>query len=807
MQQDYGVAEAEGTAGYQSARVGLRAPRVAVRVESRGDWRSAFALAMTAAAGMWGGYGFIYLPRGEQLHPALERVLHEYDPDYLVDAVWTYGDIEALSPGWHARHIQGWPEDPDEAADRLARFRDDVIHGDRGEDTGVELCSPYEGPGQFRPLQELSGQGEHMIPRLATVLGGPPRSDFAIPEGLDPLLTLALGLRAGYPSKPLLPVGREADTPAERLPGRYMQYVLSTRSRNAGGFAGLTTAWDLTRAGLTPIRKPWPPVRPVAVLGSSAADFALAVALDRMFGEAIWVPADWAHDAGLRWPLQIAYWDLARSARSSGSQPVITSISLSGEQLEEAVRAGWPLPEQARDEKGNPLEISGAAPPEIVPAEELDLAAPQHLACTGDYDFTFTSPSKADGRGGVELLLPVPAFTPRSEQLRVLQRPFWEVDVEPHQPRMPVGRGLRAAVLLAGDARPNELVRSGRDGISFHAASMLFISSGMTLEQAVTKPRLHLPGLHGWVEALTAQARPEVKVRLSQAGRRATILTRLWGSRVAVARDLLELDGFLREFSASGTRDDKAYPDGDGVRLAPKEGCLTLRAAVRTLPALDEDQVRRRVNHLLRIGVLHRGLVVPCSECERRAFYRIEVLGETNTCLRCGARAYTDAAWRSELQEPQWFYDLHGAVRELLDQNGDVPFLAGHALAAATRSLDETAELDFHTPGQDPAEIDIIALADGRLIIGEAKCVPTLGNRKEAGQAIAKLADVSDLLGAGEILLATTAPGPWLERDTRLLLTAVTQRSWKFGAAPTVRVMTNLRNDPQTEVLGNSATL
>ena len=214
------------------------------------------------------------------------------------------------------------------------------------------------------------------------------------------------------------------------------------------------------------------------------------------------------------------------------------------------------------------------------------------------------------------------------------------------------------------------------------------------------------------------------------AGRRAMILARMWGSRAAVARDLLDLDGFLREFKASGSDDDEAYPNGDGVRLAPGEGCLTLSAAVRTLPALDKSQVRERVNHLLRIGAVHRGLVIPCSECERRAFYRIELLGETNTCPRCGAHAHASAAWRSDLDEPQWFYDLHGAVQELLGQDGDVPFLAGRALAATTRSFEGIAELDFCQPGQGPAEIDIIALADGRLIIGEAKCVATLGKTR-----------------------------------------------------------------------------
>jgi hypothetical protein len=84
---------------------------------------------------------------------------------------------------------------------------DTVVPGDQGEGIGAELCSPYDGPGQFRPLQVLSEQDEYMIPSLAAVLGGQPQSDFPVPEGLDPLLTLALGLRAGYPDKPPLPVG------------------------------------------------------------------------------------------------------------------------------------------------------------------------------------------------------------------------------------------------------------------------------------------------------------------------------------------------------------------------------------------------------------------------------------------------------------------------------------------------------------------------------------------------------------------------------------------------------------------------
>lgn len=202
-------------------------------------------------------------------------------------------------------------------------------------------------------------------------------------------------------------------------------------------------------------------------------------------------------------------------------------------------------------------------------------------------------------------------------------------------------------------------------------------------------------------------------------------------------------------------------------------------------------EVRDQLNHLLRINVLYRGLIVPCSECERPAFYRIELLGENNTCPRCGALAYATDARRSEQEEPEWFYDLHGAVRELLDQNGDVPFLVGKVLAEEARNFEGIAELDFLRPSEDLDEIDVAALVDNRLLIGEAKrnaCLGTSG--REANKAIQKLLRVSDLLGADEIVLATTAPGPWKDSETAQLLKAAAGHAWRFGRTPQIRVMT-----------------
>lgn len=675
--KEYGVVEAEGAPGYHSARVGLRAPRVAVKVESAHHWQSMFGLAMWTAAGWWGGYGFIYLPHGTgRLHPALARILGAYDPDYLVDALWTNGDIEALEPGWHARHYKGWPADPGESAALLAQqaFAEQVVRVGLGEDIGANLCSPYYEPydeqGRFRRMRVLSRRDEGDERSLATVLGGSPRADFEIPEGLDPLLTLALGLRAGYPTKPPLPLGREVQGVTERLPHRYVNHALSSRQDRLGlEFRGLTTAWNLTRAGLVKIGKVGPPTRPVAVIGSTAEDFALAVALDRMYGSVTWVPAEWLQDSGLRWPVQEGYRDLLHAARSSGHPPIVTGISLSEQQLNEAVQASWPEPIEARYGNDNTVSLDGD-PPEVIPADQLDLRTPMHLACgPGDFDLTFTSPTRADGRGGFEFLLPIPVHIPSSEELRGPRRPFWEVDVEVYPSRMPPGRNLRGRAILADDdAYPSTVLRSAQDGISFNPMNMSFVPGGATLKQSITRPRLHVLGLRGWIEALAAQDQPDTDIQLSQAGRRAMILTRLWGSRSAVARDLLALNNFLREFKPSGSSDTQAYSKGDGVRLTPADGYLTAAAAARTLPEMKTGEIRDRLNHLLHINVLHRGLIVPCSECERRAFYRIELLGESNTCPRCGAPAYVTTAWRSERGEPEWFYDLHGAVRELLEQ-------------------------------------------------------------------------------------------------------------------------------------------
>jgi hypothetical protein len=59
-----------------------------------------------------------------------------------------------------------------ETAAELKPHVDDIfVYGDHSEDIGSDPCGRYVGPGRFRQLQELPPEGEHLMPRLTTVLG------------------------------------------------------------------------------------------------------------------------------------------------------------------------------------------------------------------------------------------------------------------------------------------------------------------------------------------------------------------------------------------------------------------------------------------------------------------------------------------------------------------------------------------------------------------------------------------------------------------------------------------------------------
>jgi hypothetical protein len=613
------------------------------------------------------------------------------------------------------------------------------------------------------------------------------------------MLILALGMRAGFPRQPSLPIRKAEPSSVSDLPSDLLQYAMKHGDRRRQPFLtpveGLTTAWDLTQVGLVSVGRYRPDQRAIAVVGSTAEDFALAVALDRMFGRTVWFPEEWMRDEAVTSWVTTALGLVALEDGQIGS--IVTSVSLSDDDPHDLIGARWPEPVTWTSSDGEITGSAGAEVPDIVAATDLNLDAPHHLACKGDFDHPVTLPTRADGEGGFEFSVELPTYTPSDTALQTSRRPFWEVDAGVANAGMPTGHDLSGEVLLAGGPNPSTIARSGKSGISYNPENAFMAVTAATLSQAVITPRLRVPGLHEWIGKIVQRQDPSTSVRFSEAGRRAMIVTRLWGSRAAAAEDLLTLNNYFREFTASSSTYSKAYPEGDGITLLPGEGLLTRDAAIRTLEGtLTPEEIRQRVNALLDKSVLYRGLVISCSQCERKAFYRVDAVNERNPCPRCGAPAYLNAAFRSAVGDPIWYYDLHPAVREMLKHNGDVPFLAARALAKSARSYTDVAELDFIKATADRLEIDLIAVQDNRLLVAEAKKKPEI-RPADLKKTITKMVHVSDVLGADEILLCTPVAAPWKTGDVNAFVARIRHHQWRLGLQPSLRVLTDLRGDAQ----------
>lgn len=804
---DYGELMAEGTPGYATVNMALRAPRVAIRVPTGEHWRSMFALAMTAAGQLWGGAGFIYIPCSTQdgsVHPAILRVLRAYDPDYIVDMKLTISDMEVLQPGWLATRTRDVEAGTPKYEQLLETSGDMDVRIFGGDAIGAAVCSPYydhfdeEDRAPRRVSFEGRDYGGPLAGRVA-VTGDNQQPAFAILDGLDPDLCLALGMRAGFGSKPRLPLGTPdaESTDRDPLPKDYVRYALTVdrdQSYFGSELLGLSTVWQLSSIGLVPVA----PVRrrspAMAVVGSTPEDFALAVALDRMFGQTTWLPADWLDNPDLESAVQTAWWNFRQTGHRSGDAPVVTSVSIDAEELSGRLHARWPLPEVILESGDERTTLSEPAAASVAPSL-LDLNSPRHLACTGDYDLMTTLPTRADGNGGFELLQDLPVHSPSSPALQSAVRPFWEVDVAVTEHPLPPSRDVSGQTFVVAQRRfAPSLPRSSRDGLSFNSMSMDFVPSGATLRQATASVRVRMPSLRTWVQAMVTRHEPEYESHPSDAGRRAMTCARLWGSRSVLASDLARLNGFFRAFDPPTRQRSVAYPDGDGFIVPGVGGLLTAAGAARALPDFDPGEVRSCLDRLLSRNVLRRGLVLRCSACERWDFYALADAAETNVCRRCGAYAHTtDARRELTVGEPAWYYDLHGAVRELLGKNGDVPLLAARTLAASGRRFADVPELDFLSPDRAPQEIDLICLVDDRLVIGEAKIQAELGSGRKRAGSITKLVRVANVLAADEIALCTTAPAPWKQEDIDLLSAELAAARWRTGVVPAIRVLADLR--------------
>jgi hypothetical protein len=326
-----------------------------------------------------------------------------------------------------------------------------------------------------------------------------------------------------------------------------------------------------------------------------------------------------------------------------------------------------------------------------------------------------------------------------------------------------------------------------------------FVSSGMPALSKLARPRLRFLGLDDWVNEVAREQ--GLRSVTSSAGRQAAVLSGLWGSRQALAAAIAGPLRFLfKAYTPSrGARGSDAYPNQEGVVLRD-EGYLSFEGMVKVLAGrMNVAELRLAVDDLLRRRIVRRGLIIRCRICDWKAFTAVDKVGQRNQCDRCDAPSdLVSENWISGIDEPVWHYDLHGALRELLRHNGDVPLLLAHYLRSTTRRYFDTAEIEFERTASREAiaECDLVALVDQSLVVAEAKEPGDLG--KAPAAVVRKRIALAQCLGADQIVFATAAP-VWNQRSMDMIRGKIHSEQWELGQIPGVRLISGLGTDQITD--------
>jgi hypothetical protein len=274
-------------------------------------------------------------------------------------------------------------------------------------------------------------------------------------------------------------------------------------------------------------------------------------------------------------------------------------------------------------------------------------------------------------------------------------------------------------------------------------------------------PRPPGPAQPGWAAHISAP------LHESDKGRYAHRAIELWEGLPALVSDLRA--AATRRLLAAWASDAVT---GDLGRIHLGRKYLRLQDVMK-ITGLHVGQARDLLDRYLLKNIVSRGLVLRCELCAGTAFYRLDDLGPGFRCQRCRQlNQITGRTW-SGPREPQWFYGLDEVVYQALAAEMQVPVLALAALAQGTQSFLYMNEAVVRVPERNDLEVDLWAIADGQILIGEAKksdrLETTARNEKARCTALYALARA---VTADHVVMATSS-SHWSQR-TRDNVTKIT---------------------------------
>ncbi len=479
-----------------------------------------------------------------------------------------------------------------------------------------------------------------------------------------------------------------------------------------------------------PIRNDWPLA---IVVGDTADDFALAMAIDRGMPPGLWVPPSL---------LGIDTVEVLASSLMSMRPPDdrhrtvhLTSCSLEAGDLEPVAHG---LATALHDWPGG-VRVSTRIPlPRDRPLTVMD----QQLSSVLE-DELFVGDTT--GRG-LRAQLPSGVLSDGPFNLS------WWNDVVRLDHQLPSRWALNQH-LVARSGAWRSRARVTREGLAFHSHPLGFISAGLRLDQVVDNPRLRFLGAKATFEVLAAEA--GISLVESAAGRFTSRTIELWGGLSALIEDLQRpvVRAILDAFQS------RAASGADPGNYILERRYLSLRDLETTLGQVDVvTDLQPLLDQFLQSGVLRRGLSMSCPRCRHFGWYDADDVGQSFRCWRCRSDTVIDSrVVRSGGFEPVWYYSLAEVVYQACRANFNVPVLALHRVAGDSRSVLGMTDHEVHF-SDDVVEIDLWGLVNGRIIIGEAKSGPDLeASAAKRSKKAARLRRAADALTADALVLATSA--------------------------------------------------
>ncbi|MFJ4790967.1 hypothetical protein [Streptomyces sp. NPDC088794] len=731
---------------FVALRAFARPPRLLVVVPSvEAEWVRWAAAGLGALSQVWGGCAGAVVPASVVDHPVLADVMRRMQPDHVLAYAPSGATVDAIRPGAVDRvvgDVEGEARRQAEAFVRAEPWNHGVVPdaeqaaASLRERLGVNAVR--ETTQETHLFDDPTKVGLSALTDVATrpVLGVP-LSLVSSPSALAYSARVGVDLEAeATDSRVPDEAGWQAGV-AERADTAVLDWLYPSSPQDT------LAMLDPGAARCTRLERDRFQAEPVVVLGDRPEDFALAQLASRVHGPCMWLP----------WPDPNAMTITGRFPRWRGTGLVrVTSASMSLEDVKARMRTMWDRRPRAFVD-GREVDDKAF---ECVPVNGLRTSGQSLYVHDQAWDLPRSLPATVLADGSLEAALGLPAEIPPGLDAA---RDKWQVLLMATDHPLPPHRVLTGDALYARRSNFWEtFVRAADGGITYSSHRFDFVPKGASLAGTLASPRLRWPSL----SAVLAMAAAPCPVQSSPAGKRTAVAQRLLGSRTAL-EDLAHGPGWdlLKTFLPG--QQDPSQPE-DAWWALKTSVVMSFRALAAT-PAVSEwgaSQRRDQVDVWTAQGVLRRGLALSCQECPAFEFYPLEEVAQRYRCRRCGAdNELVQARWKTDTDEPEWLYELHPAVAELIDNNADVPLLATRYLRQQARGTHPLvgAEFEVLRDGKPFVEIDFALANADEIWLGEAKKTSALGDgHRDIKKELCKLIDGCKAIAANRLILATAAP-------------------------------------------------